>query len=140
MTLPRETPPAALSTLERRELLATMPNPGERYDYMVALEGTFTIDAAQRVTVALHYVADRHVLSVDGFSAYLAALNGGAWPNLEAAALTMLGDVNNELIPRWAQIHLAVGAGDKAERHSVIIEDHQPGWDNPTLLARHGAP
>ena len=54
--------------------------------------------------------------------------------------MTMLDDVNNELIPRWAQVELTAGPGDAGDCHGVIIEDRQPGWDNPALLARHGAP
>ena len=153
MISPPESPPMESPTLDspvdemsarkRRELLATAPNPGERHDYMVVLEGSFTLEGSdQRVNAALRYVADRRVLPLDAFGAYLESLNGGAWPSLEAVALVMLGDVNNELIPRWVQIRLVAGTGDLGDlgkRHSVIIEDRQPGWDDPTLLARHGA-
>ncbi|MCH7554716.1 MAG: hypothetical protein IIC08_01755 [Proteobacteria bacterium] len=125
---------------ERRDLLATTANPGERYDYMVILEGCFAIGASDyRVTAALRYVADRRLLPLDAFNGYLDSLAGDAWPTLEAVAITMLSDVNNELIPRWAQIKLVAGPGERGDRHSVIIEDCQPGWDNPTLLARTGA-
>ena len=131
----------AMSMAERRDLLATTPNPGERHDYLAMLEGSFAVDGTDhRVTTALRYVADRRILSLDAFIAYLDAVAGGAWPTLEAVAMTMLADVNNELIPRWAQIRLVAGPGDRGDRHSVIIEDRQPGWDNPTLLAHHGAP
>ena len=130
-----------MSMAERRDLLATTPNPGERHDYMVMLEGSFAVGwTDHRVTAALSYVADRRVLSLDAFNAYLDSLNGGAWPTLEAVATTMLADVNNQLIPRWAQIRLVAGPGDRGDCHSVIIEDRQPGWDNPTMLARHGTP
>ncbi len=125
---------------ERRDLLVTTPNPGDRHDYMVMLEGWFAVAwTKHRVRATLRYVADRRVLSPDAFNAYLDVLGNGGEQTLEAIAMTMLGDVNNELIPRWAQIELVAGPGDAGESHRVIIEDRQPGWDNPTLLARHGS-
>ena len=134
MTDPKDQAPAG-----RRDLLATTANPDERHDYMVMLEGSFVLGGGdQAVAAELCYVADRHVLTLDAFSAYLDTLAGGSWPTLEAVATIMLADVNNELIPRWAQIRLITGSGAPGERHSVIIEDRQPGWDNPALLARHG--
>ena len=131
------TRPAELSMAARRDLMATTANPGERYDYMVTLEGCFAIAASDYpVAAALRYVADRRLLSLDAVNGYLGCLVGGAWPTLEAVAITMLGDVNNQLIPRWAQIKLVAGPGERGGRHAVIIEDCQPGWHNPSLLAR----
>ncbi len=127
--------------LARRTHLATTPNPGKRQDYMVMLDGRFAVGWSDHpVGATLRYVADRCVLSLAAFEAYLDTLAGGAEPTLEAVAMTMLDDVNNELIPRWAQVELAAGPGDAGDCHRVIIEDRQPGWDNPTLLAHHGAP
>lgn len=139
MTRHSDMPMAEMFEVERRDLLASTPNPGERHDYMIMLKGSFAVGwIDQRVSAALRYVADRRVLSLDSFNAYLDSVAGGDWPTLEAVATAMLADVNNELIPRWAQIKLVAGPGDRGECHSVIIEDRQPGWDNPTLLARHG--
>ena len=133
------TPESGMSTAQRRALLATTPNPGERLDYLVMLEGAVDLGGYdRRVAARLCYVADRRVLSLDAFSAYLDAVAKSAWPTLEAAAIFMLGDINNELIPRWAQIRLITGSDGREHGHSVIIEDRQPGWDNPTILARHG--
>lgn len=141
MTQPRQMSEAETPMAARRTLLATTPNPGQRQDYMVMLEGTFAVGWTDHpVRATLRYVADRCVLSLDAFNAYLDALTGGDEPTLEAVAMTMLDDVNNELIPRWAQVELTAGPGRTGDCHRVIIEDRQPGWDNPTLLARHGAP
>ena len=123
--------------LVRRALLAAAPNPGEHHEYMVMLEGPLAL-ADQPVEAALSYVADRRVLSMDAFGSYLDAVVTAAWPTLEAVAEAMLADMNNELVPRWVQIRLVAGPGERGEYHSVIIEDRQPGWDNPALLARHG--
>lgn len=135
-----------ISQAARRSRLTTAPNPGERHDAMVLLEATAGFMGAERpVTVTLLYVPDRLVLPPGQFSAYLEALDGCAWPTPEAAAAAVLADVNNELIPRWVQVRLAAAAGrgdgrggglGAAERHSVILEDRQPGWDNPDLLGR----
>lgn len=123
--------------LARRALLAAAPNAGEHHEYMVMLEGSFAL-TDQPVEVALSYVADRRMLSMDAFAAYLDAVAGGAWPTLEAVAEAMLADMNNELVPRWVQIRLVAGPGQRGVCHSVIIEDRQPGWYNPALLDRHG--
>ncbi len=138
MTEQAAMPTADSAMLARRALLAAAPNPGEHHEYMVMLEGSLAL-ADQPVEAALCYVADRRVLSMDAFVAYLDAVAGAAWPTLEAVAEAMLADMNNELVPRWVQIRLVAGPGERGECHRVIIEDRQPGWDNPTLLARHGA-
>ena len=119
----------------RRGHLTTTPNPAARQDYMVVLEGAFAAGWTDHpVRAILRYVADRCVLSLDAYNAYLDALAGGDEPTLEAVVLTLLDDVNNELIPRWVQVELIAGHG--GDCHRVIIEDRQPGWDNPSLLAR----
>ena len=127
-----------VSLAARRSRLATAPNPAERHDTMVSLEATaWFMGAGRPVTVTLLYIPDRLVLPPGTFSAYLEALDGCAWPTPEAAAAAVLADVNNELIPRWVQVRLAAAAGrGGAERHGVILEDRQPGWDNPDLLGR----
>ena len=131
-----------ISLADRRSRLTTAPNPGGRHDYMVSIEATAWFMGAERpVTVTLLYIPDRLVLPPGKFSAYLEALDGCAWPTPEAAAAAVLADVNNELIPRWVQVRLDAAAGrgngpGGAERHGVILEDRQPGWDNPDLLGR----
>lgn len=123
-----------LTMVQRRDLMVTSPNPGENQDYIVVLEGVITPAwAAHPVRATLRYVADRSVLSLAAYTVYLDSLTGGDWPTLEAVALTMLADVNNELIPRWVQISLVTGPGDRGECHRVTIEDRQPGWDNPAM-------
>ncbi len=126
-----------ISLADRRSRLTTAPNPGGRHDYLVSIEATAWFMGAERpVTVTLLYIPDRLVLPPGKFSAYLEALDGCAWPTPEAAAAAVLADVNNELIPRWVQVRLAAAGPGGAERHGVILEDRQPGWDNPDLLGR----
>lgn len=114
--------------MHRRDHLTTAPSPDARHDYLVELSGEPV--AGTRLTV--RYVPDRLILTPPGFIAYLPAL-AGLEGGLEALALGALDDLNNELVPRWAEI--------TAERtaplpHRVVVEDRQPSWDNPALLAR----
>ena len=128
---------AELAVRERRAHLTTAANPDPRHDYVVSLSGALPPPfLAPQVTATLGYVPDRLVLARPAFTAYLAALSAGEWATLEAMATTVLADVNNELVPRWVHVYLAA-AGD-GERYSVTLVDHQPNWDNPSLLARLG--
>jgi 7-cyano-7-deazaguanine reductase len=111
--------------------LADNPNP--RIDYLVRLEGTLWREDRQGETaITLHYVPDRLLLRAAAFDDYLKHLTTvEAGPSLpERLALRVLGDVNDELVPRWLQV--VVGAGP----HRVLVEDRQPKWDNRALLDR----
>lgn len=111
--------------LHRRQRLTTTANPDARHDYLVVLSG----GPQPGTRLELRYVPDRWVIDPAGFAAYLTALSG--FPGgLEALALAVLDDVGNEAVPRWTEV--------RAERptHRVVVEDRQPGWDNPQLFAR----
>ncbi|MDQ2103512.1 hypothetical protein [Azospirillum isscasi] len=113
--------------MHRRALLTTQPNPDARHDYLVELSG----EPAPGTRLTLRYVPDRLVAVPDAFAAYLASV--AADGTLEGMALAVLDDVNNELVPRWAEV--------TAERaapvpHRVLVEDRQPNWDNPHLFSR----
>ena len=91
-------------------------------------------------TVGLSYVPDKVVLDAAAFGRYLEALTRGGWTSLEPLAVAVLDDVNNEAVPRWVQV---VVSGPDAlhpgvEKHSVVVEDRQPRWDNAPLLSRLG--
>lgn len=112
-------------TAHRRERLTTTANPDVRHDYLVTLCG----EPRPGTLVELRYVPDRWVIEPSGFAAYLgepATLPDG----LEALALAVLDDVGNEAVPRWAEVR-AIRTG-----HRVVVEERQPGWDNPHLFAR----
>lgn len=124
---------------KRRELLKVEPNPERKIDYVATLSGT--IEAASlgaTVDIRLRYVPDAMIVRPVNFDSYLAAMGKLDWESLEALATTVLNDVNNETVARWVQVGLdiaarAVGGGPT---HQVLVEDHQPEWSNPSLLAR----
>lgn len=116
----------------RRDALTTTANPDSRHDYLVELRSTLADDVVLRI----RYVPDRLVLTPDGLVIWLARLADGKGP-LEALALAALDDLNNELVPRWAEVAV--------ERRSplfqrVVVEDRQPDWDNPALLLARPLP
>lgn len=113
------TPPAKL-----RELLAVAPSPDPRHDYLVGLE-SIVGDAV----IVVRYVPDRLVATAESAAGYFAALD----PNfgVEALALMVLDDFNNELVPRWIDVRIE---RDQPLRHWAQVEDRQPGWDNAHVL------
>ena len=112
--------------LARRARLAVRPNPDPGHDYLVEFAAPL---AGARLVLRL--VPDRLLATPEGLAAWLAALP--AEPAPEALALAVLDDLNDVLVPRWVSVSLT---GQGALRHRVVIEDRQPGWDNPALIAR----
>jgi 7-cyano-7-deazaguanine reductase len=120
-----------MDRLQRRSLLTVRPHPGSRHDCLVILSGRA---GGTDVTVTLRYVPDRLALDADAFAAYLRVLDPG---DLEALAVAVLDDAGNEAVPRWIQVTADRPLMDGALRtHAIVVEDAQPGWDNPRLLAR----
>lgn len=117
---------------ERRALLRTEGSPERLNDILVLLDATCCDD---RVQIVLQYVPDRLVLPHGVLKQYLAALSGPVTNTLESLALTVLDDINNEIVPRWAQVVVSEGSTQEGE-HRVLVEDRQPKWDNQALLAR----
>ncbi len=120
----------------RRERLITRPNARAKIDYIVGLHG-FTIAMAGRdaIEVVLRYVPDRMVIEEAAWAHYLGELSAPDGARIEELATTILDDVANEVVPRWLGVSLErqSGAGPCL---SVMVEDRQPQWDNPALLAR----
>lgn len=136
---PRGEPAAAAPGPARRGHLSVRPNPSPGLDYVVTHEGRFRARGqAAEIALGLRYVPDRLILAGAAVEAYLGALGGASWSSLEAIAGAALEDLNDELVARWVHLTLCVehGAGTRHQSHRVTFEDHQPGWDNPGLLAR----
>ena len=130
-----------MNTLDRRKLLATRPNPDGTLDYLATLEGEIAPLKGCPGTAArigLVYVPDKGILAPASFGRYLEALAEVSWDSLEGVAVTVLGDINNEVVARWVRV--AVSAGPVLlpglNAHTVMAEDRQPNWDNPDLLSR----
>jgi len=114
----------ALDQARRRAHLATAANPAEHLDYLV----TRSLQMADGAVVVVTYVPDRRILSDGVLERYIAAC--GPALAAEACAAVIVADLNNELVPRWLRVEVAVGS------HHVAIEDRQPGWSNAELLSR----
>lgn len=124
---------------ERRQHLQTSRNPDGKLDYVTSLVGHMAvIDDMERSTVTLRYVPDKMILQPATFGKYLDVLGTVDWPTLEEAATVILNDINNELIARWVQV--SIDTPDQVhpgiDSHEVLLEDHQPKWQNQELLSR----
>ncbi|MBN4083203.1 hypothetical protein JYU08_00805 [bacterium AH-315-B06] len=117
---------------DRRAVLERAPNPAISLDYLTRLDGMAT-NVQARITV--RYIPGKDILTPHSFLRYLGALGDDTKQSLEQLVIIILNDFNNEIVPRWVQIRVARhGAGEPD--HHVLIEDRQPKWDNPALLAR----
>lgn len=123
-----------MDTRSRRSLLTTAANPGPHHDYLVQLSRLvpFAGTGAGHTTLSLRYVPDRAILAPPTFERYLDALAGQDWTP-EALAVAVLDDLNNELLPRWLQVEVA---RNHPFDHRAAVEDRQPTWDNPAVMAR----
>jgi 7-cyano-7-deazaguanine reductase len=122
----------------RRGLIQATPSPTTSHDYLIDLKVSLNLkDAAMKADICIRYVPDRDILQAAELNEYWHFIENARWPNEATLALTLLDDLNNEIIPRWLQIQVqtkpeVVGV----ERQTVTIEDNQPGWHNQRLLAR----
>jgi hypothetical protein len=129
--------PSLEDRAERRRLLVSELNPGGQHDYLVLLDAELGAIGAVDVHVRIAYVPDRDILQPGALETYLNLLSKQPWLSLEAMALAILEDLNNEIVPRWIMVQLGGGrrAGEpQTIKHGVTVEDRQPGWNNPELL------
>ncbi|MFC1673426.1 hypothetical protein ACFL12_04655 [Pseudomonadota bacterium] len=129
-----------MDLMQRRAMLEAKPNPDKTLDYIITLEGHLPNSKGSNRQVVLRYVPDREVLDARSFGNYLESLSGDSWENPEDLAVTVISDVNNEVVARWVQVSVRVPELNHhaVETHSVVIEDRQPNWDNRALLSRLG--
>lgn len=127
-----------MDLMQRRGYLRSSPNPDKKLDYIVTLKGHLPNAHSNKRHITLRYVPDRDVLDAKSFGEYLEALTTVTWDTPEDLAVTVLTDVNNEIVARWVQVVLDVPElqHHAVETHAVTIEDRQPGWDNKSLLSR----
>lgn len=123
----------------RRRLLETRANTRGGLDYVVELEAAMaTSRGGPTASVALRYVPDRLILEAASFARYLEAMAALDIPTLEELSVTIIDDVNNEVVVRWVQVVVSTTSPAAAgiEGHSILVEDRQPKWDNKALLSR----
>lgn len=122
---------AFAETLRRREAIGCTDNPSPDRDYLVSLQFDLALPSpnAGACLGQLVMVPDRQILAPDGLDAYLALVASEAGHALEAMAVRMFDDLNNQLIPRWISLSLSDG------RRSVKLQDGQPSWRNDSLQA-----
>ncbi|MEQ8226891.1 MAG: hypothetical protein RIA64_02305 [Rhodospirillales bacterium] len=119
---------------QRRAALEPGSNPDRNIDYVSSLSNTLSaLDGT--VTVILRYVPDTSTIAPAAFAAYLKTLESIDWPSHENLATTILQDISNELVPRWVQVVTRHADGTDMAEHKILVEDRQPQWSNPDLLA-----
>jgi 7-cyano-7-deazaguanine reductase len=125
---------------ERRSHISAEPNLDTHHDYIVAIKGEITLPALAKgpAALTLRYIPDRFVIVPTSLGNYLCELESLLFDTLEAIATTILDDINNEIVARWVQVSLASpdAPHSRIQSHIVVLEDRQPGWNNPELLLR----
>ncbi len=124
--------------IKRRATLSVTQNPDRKLDYIVTLDAHPPDCGGKTCHMTLRYVPDRYVLDAAAFGDYLNAAAGVVWNTPEDLAVTVLGDVNDRIIPRWVHVSFSITQGRDCcvDTHTIVIEDRQPGWDNENLLQR----
>lgn len=118
----------------RRAALTVGASPRPDIDYLIGfdhpLDAISVAGTAGPVNLNLRYVPDRDILPGAAWTGYADSLAGQPWPDLESLATTAFDDLINELVPRWLCLKVSAGG------HIVVLQDQQPNWQNPGLLAR----
>jgi len=128
-----------MERVQRRALLHTAPNPDGSIDYVTGVEGAFSFDDdGTFASVIVRYVPDRLILKPNTVEDYLSALESTEWETIEEVAVTLLGDLRNELVARWLQVtvNLELPSLARVGRQGITMEDRQPNWSNDVLLDR----
>ena len=128
-----------LEIFERRNLLETEANPGIQFDYVVTLQSELT--GAENVfpaRLSLRYVPDRLLLKPACLATYFQEIETITFDNLEQAAVLLMEDFNNELVPRWINMRINKHTADSGtvQHHEATLEDRQPRWHNARLIER----
>ena len=109
--------------------LVVRNNPRVELDFVVILDGG--VHAGNRIE--MRYVPDKLILAHPSFGSYLANLADRGEAPPEAIALTVLDDINNEVVPRWIQVTVA-STDAQPPTQRTIVEDRQPNWANHGIL------
>ena len=91
-------------------------------DYLVSISGAIetqnfteemtrlsgTADYLSSIEVAVHYVPDRLILDDGSINEYFNYYQENMPKQIEELGINLLGDFNNELVPRWIKLFLTV--------------------------------
>lgn len=124
----------------RRALLKSLPSPATGHDYLVDLHIILRLQTRPNaLDLRIRYVPDRDLLDQHHTADYWRHLEAYQWPSLPELALSVLEDLNNEIIPRWLQVQLRDPTlQDRCQDQMITVEDKQPGWHNQRLMDRIG--
>ncbi len=123
--------------LRRRGLLRVEAKPRQELDYAIQLTRklpriVLTREREISPILTLRYVPDREILLPEALEPYLGALAATPFSSTAELATALFDDCVDRLVARWLGLHLALADGAE----SIFLEDRQPDWDNPSLLAR----
>jgi len=119
-------------------------NPCRAREYFVICKNDFTLAGAGKISVDVTFIPDSAILNRQSYNAYLENIFAGAGGDLilETLAEKIIEDLSNELVPFWISVRILLESqsGNSSSLHQAILEDRQPGWDNPGLLSQVGPP
>jgi len=120
---------------QRRSILSSEPNPDQRLDYVVCLQAPLEASISESpIEARLRYVPDRVILRPESLNDYLEQTGALDWSSLEELAVTILNDINDELIARWIEITIILDTDNT--HHDVVLEERQPQWQGHDILSR----
>ncbi len=114
---------------QRRELIKLTPLPHPRHDAVATLATLHN-----GISIRLRYVPDRDVIVPASFEIYLESVLSSLDGPLVAAAQTVLEDINDQAIPCWLEVLVIRTDGGIEEK--ACVEEKQPRWQDPGILAR----
>ena len=138
-----------MELLDRRRLLISLANPDKSLDYLVSISGTIethnpikgipslsgTTDYSKFIQVTVHYVPDRLILDDVSIAEYFNYYQDKMPNQIEELGINLLGDFNNELVPRWIKLFITVQDSKKETIKELSFFDSQPNWKNFNLLS-----
>ena len=138
-----------MELLDRRNLLISLTNPDTSLDYLVSISGTIetqtptkgitdlsgTMDYSKFIEVTVHYVPDRLILDDSSITEYFNYYQDKMPNQIEELGINLLGDFNNELVPRWIKLFISIQDSKKNSIKELSFFDSQPNWKNYNLLS-----
>ena len=126
-----------MDLVERRKILGGHPNPNPNIDYIISFDAQIGTQVfGTPADIFLRYVPDRMILDAISFNTYIENLEKSSWNILEEMAVIILDDIRNELVTRWVQVIIKMCPIEHPhlQRHTIMLQDFQPNWDNDDLL------